>query len=553
MTLLSRMAGALAHLPPADTRRVTVERDLATPMPDGTVLLADRWYPATLRVGRAPTVLLRSPYGRRQLGIVGRLFAERGYQILIQSCRGTFGSGGDWVPMRNEQADGQATLAWVAAQTWFDGQLFTFGPSYLGLTQWAVAEDAPDFVRAMALTVTSSRFRDAVVYPGGVFALETAIAWLHQLEHQEGGPLAVLRAQRAAAVIVRKSCEVLPLCDGDRAAVGHPSAFFQDWLTYDAPGDTWWDPVDFGRRLADVPPSTLVGGWYDVFLPAQVADYEALEAAGRDVRLTIGPWTHASPRGMGEAVRDGLEWFDQHVAAARSASRRAAVRLFVMGDGRWEDFDVWPPPADLQTWHLGSGGTLSPEPARDGPPDRYHYDPADPTPAVGGPALNMKSAGPKDQQPREDRADVVTYTSRVLTGDLTVIGPISVQLHLRSTLDDTDFFVRLCDVSPKGRSMNVSDGIIRLSPANVTKDADWVFNTTIAMWPTANTFKAGHRIRLQVSSGAHPLFARNTGSGEALATATKLCVADQEIWHDAAHPSTLVLPVVTTRGPRSLR
>jgi hypothetical protein len=148
---------------------------------------------------------------------------------------------------------------------------------------------------------------------------------------------------------------------------------------------------------------------------------------------------------------------------------------------------------------------------------------------------------------------VVTYTTPVLTADLTVIGPISVQLYLRSTLDDTDVFVRLCDVSTKGRSINVSDGIIRLSPANVTKDDDWVFATTIAMWPTANTFKAGHRIRLQVSSGAHPLFARNAGSGEALATATKLCAADQEIWHDAAHPSTLVLPVVTTRGPRSLR
>ena len=220
MTLLSRIAGALAHLPPADTRRVTVERDLATPMPDGTVLLADRWYPATLRVGTAPTVLLRSPYGRRQLGIVGRLFAERGYQVLIQSCRGTFGSGGDWVPMRNEQVDGRATLAWVAAQTWFDGQLFTFGPSYLGLTQWAVAEGAPDFVRAMALTVTSSRFRDAVVYPGGVFALETGIAWLHQLEHQEGGPLAVLRAQRAAA---RDRPEVLRRAAPAATAIGRPS------------------------------------------------------------------------------------------------------------------------------------------------------------------------------------------------------------------------------------------------------------------------------------------------------------------------------------------
>jgi hypothetical protein len=548
MTVVSRLAGALAKLPPAATRQVTVERDVTTPMPDGVDLLADRWYPATLRVGSAPTVLLRSPYGRRQLGLVGRLFAERGYQVLIQSCRGTFGSGGDWVPMRNEQVDGRATLEWVAAQPWFDGQLFTFGPSYLGLTQWAVAEGAPDYVRAMALTVTSSRFRDAVVYPGGVFALETGIAWLHQLEHQERGTLNVVRAMRAAGTAVKDACAVLPLCDGDTAAIGRRAGFYQDWLNHDMPGDTWWDPVDFSRHLAEVPPSTLVGGWYDLFLPAQIADYEALRAAGREARLTIGPWTHASPRGMGEALHDGLEWFDAHVASGRahapSASDRAPVRLFVMGDDHWAEFAEWPPPSDLQTWHLGSGGTLSPRADHGGSPDRYRYDPADPTPATGGPALNFKSAGPKDQQPREARPDVVTYTSPVLTEDLTVIGPLSVRLHLRSTLDDTDFFVRLCDVSAKGRSTNLSDGIVRLSPSNVAKDADWVFTAVIAMWPTANTFKAGHRIRLQVSSGAHPLFARNSGGGDPLATATKLHVADQEIWHDADHPSTLVLPVV---------
>jgi hypothetical protein len=549
VTLLSRLAGTLAQLPPPDTRQVAVERALRTPMPDGAMLLADRWYPATLRVGTAPTVLLRSPYGRWQVGLAGRLFAERGYQVIIQSCRGTFGSGGDWVPMRNEQADGRATLAWIADQPWFDGRLFTFGPSYLGLTQWAVAEGAPDFVRAMALTVTSSRFRDAVVYPGGVFALETGITWLHQVEHQEGSPLAVVRSLAAANRVVTRSCEGLPLRDGDQAAVGHPVAFFQDWLHYDTTGDAWWDPVDFGRRLAGVPPCTLVGGWYDPFLPAQVADFEALEAAGRGPRLTIGPWTHVSPGGMGEAVRDALEWFDRQLGAARSGARpHAAVRVFVMGEGRWREFDQWPPPAQARTWYLGSGGTLSPEPPPDGPPHRYRYDPADPTPAAGGPALNRTSAGRKDQQPREDRADVATYTSPVLSEDLTVIGPISVQLHLRSSLDHTDFFVRLCDVSPKGRSTNLSDGIIRMSPANMARDDDGIFTTTIAMWPTANTFKSGHRIRLQVSSGAHPLFARNTGSGEPLATATTLRVADQEIWHDAAHRSTLLLPTVAPPG-----
>jgi putative CocE/NonD family hydrolase len=553
VSLLSRLAGSLAKLPPADTRQVRVERDLATPMADGVVLLADHWYPATLRVGTAPTVLLRSPYGRHRLGLAGRLFAERGYQVIIQSCRGTFGSGGDWEPMRNEQADGRDTLAWVADQPWFDGQLCTFGPSYLGLTQWAVAEDAPDSLRAMALTVTSSRFRDAVVYPGGVFALETGIAWLHQLEHQERGLLAVLRSELAANAKVRDACAVLPLRDGDTSVIGHPAAFYQDWLTYDTPGDVWWDPVDFGRRLAQVPPSTLVGGWFDPFLPAQVADYEALQAAGREVRLTVGPWTHASPSGIGAAVRDSLEWFDQHVGATRGPARRAPVRLFVMGRGQWEDFAEWPPPADLQTWYLGSGGSLSTGTEHDGAPDRFRYDPADPTPSAGGPALLWKSAGRKDQQPREDRADVVTYSSPVLAEDVTVIGPISAQLHLRSSLDYTDVFVRLCDVSPQGRSTNLSDGIVRLSPDNVAEDDDSIFRVTVSMWPTANTFQAGHRIRLQVSSGAFPLFARNTGSGEALATASKLCVADQEIWHDADHPSTLMLPVVSLGRSWSLR
>src|SRR5580765_3928428 len=116
MTIGSRILGALARLPKPETQAVSVERDIEAKMPDGAVLLADWWYPSERAAQDVPVVLLRSPYGRRQVGIIGRLFAERGYQVVIQSCRGTFGSGGEWVPFRNEAADGRATLDWLSSQ-----------------------------------------------------------------------------------------------------------------------------------------------------------------------------------------------------------------------------------------------------------------------------------------------------------------------------------------------------------------------------------------------------------------------------------------------------
>jgi len=215
-----------------------------------------------------------------------------------------------------------------------------------------------------------------------------------------------------------------------------------------------------------------------------------------------------------------------------------------MGSRTWQEFSMWPPAGEMQRWYLGRWHTLDTAPPAGSGADHFHYNPHDPTPAVGGASLNFRTAGRKEQRRREHRHDVLTYTSPVLREDLTVVGPLTVTLYLRSSLEHTDFFVRLCDVSEKGRSYNLSDGTIQLRPGSVPTDDDGVAKVEIAMWPTANTFRAGHRIRLQVSSGAHPLFARNTGTGEPLATGASMRSADQEIFHDAARPSSIALNVV---------
>jgi putative CocE/NonD family hydrolase len=287
----------------------------------------------------------------------------------------------------------------------------------------------------------------------------------------------------------------------------------------------------------------MVGGWYDIFLPAQIDDYHALRTAGRSVRLTIGPWTHSSPGAIATSLRDGLEWFDGHLGETSGGHPRDVVRVFVMGARRWVEFREWPPPSEDQPWYLNGHGVLRPSLTGDSPPDRFRYNPADPTPAIGGASLDWSQAGPKDQREREARADVLTYTSDVLTDDLTVIGPLRADLHVRSTREHCDFFVRLCDVSPKGRSKNLSDGMVRLRPGGQTTSGDGSIAIQIAMWPTATMFSRGHRIRFQVSSGAHPLYVRNTGTGESLGHATRLSDADQEVLHDAEHPSCLRLPV----------
>ena len=215
-----------------------------------------------------------------------------------------------------------------------------------------------------------------------------------------------------------------------------------------------------------------------------------------------------------------------------------------MGADEWRDFPEWPPPGiQPQRWHLQSDGGLATETPSQSDPDRYRYDPADPTPNLAG-AIMLGQWGQQDNRKLESRSDVLVYTSKPMEQELEVIGPVEAEPFVRSSLEHTDFYARLCDVDPKGKSLNICDGLQRLRPNRPAPESDGYIRVNIELWPTAYCFRKGHRIRLQVSSGAHPRWVRNTGSGEPIATATTLRVADQEVYHDPAHPSAIILPIL---------
>jgi uncharacterized protein len=516
------------------TRDLVIERDLPVPMPDGTVLLADRWAPRT-GGDKLPVALMRSPYGRGALITAGmvRPLAERGFQVILQSVRGTFGSGGAFEPMRNEREDGLATLEWVLKQPWFGDSIVLVGLSYLGYVQWAVADRLPPEVKAMIPQVTDSALTLDFLRADG-YSLETPFGWGVLIAGQErrlGMVRGLLEGGRT-----RRALSTLPLAEADVAAIGRRSGYIQDILRHDA-DDPYWAAIDHRGRVAETTvPVSSVGGWYDIFLPGQLRDFSVLQAAGRTARLTVGPWTHLSMDGtmMREALEFGL-------ACARGAELppRGPVRLYVMGEEAWRDFASWPPPGySPRPFYLGPDGTLAAgQPAAESAPDGYRYDPADPTPAVGGVRMVRDGAGRVDNTALEARPDVLTYTTPPLESDVEVIGEVSAQIWFRSSLPQADVFVRLCDVDPGGTSWNVCDGLVSLSAADETAAA------TVRLWPTAYRFAAGHRIRVQVASGSFPRYARNPGAGEPRASATRLVAADQSVYHDPERPSAINLPV----------
>ncbi len=554
--LRRKWIGPVLNLPPAHYE-VGVEKHLRIPMPDGITLEAEHYSPKTN--GSFPTILIRTPYGLstdlpKFNFVFGNFpvqrFVERGYHVVVQSTRGRFGSEGRWLPFFNEAADGRATMDWIAQQPWFNGALGMFGGSYVGYAQWAVAADAPPYLKALMPSITTANLVSSFWPQDNTLGLDTAARWMlatvgpnHTPSALEWGWLAMPWGQDQ---YLAKAFHHLPLNEIDEVITGHPIDFFRAWLEHPAVDDPHWQAIDFRRTLANITaPMHLVTGWYDLFTRYQLEDFKALRAAGYKPYLTVGPTVHMSVNNYGLTTREGLAWFDAYLKNDPSYLRQHPVRIFVMGKNEWRELDDWPPPARDARLHLHSRRALSiDEPETASPPDRYVYDPGHPTPAIGGPILSFV-AGPRDQRALENRSDVITYTTAPLREDLEVIGYPRVELYVRSTrgVEHTDFVARLCDVQPDGRSINICDGIVRLTPGQGEAQPDGSLKIAIELWPTAMCFKRGHRLRLQVCSGGHPRWSRNLGTGEPLATAARWQGAEQMIYHDQAHPSALLLPL----------
>jgi uncharacterized protein len=544
-------ASRVLRLPPPVTRDVRVRRGIAIRARDGVVLTTDHYAP---RVANAPTVLVRTPYGRGGLTAVSaRLFAERGLHVLVSSCRGTGGSGGGvFDPMRYERDDGLDTVEWLRRQPWFTGRLGTFGVSYVGYTQWAIA-DVPE-IKAMATAITASQFREPT-YSGESFAFFTTLAWANLLSAQTGpwlpGLVELLRGQPR----LKRALQHLPLGEADQMATGAEVAFFRQWLRLadrsarDA-ADEYWSDLSHEHRLASVTaPVLMIGGWQDIFLPWQLRDYTLLRRTGARPHLTIGPWTHGSYGLMGNTVREGLAWLRAHLTGDTSSLREKPVRLYLGGGGGWRDYDDWPPQVGRVAAFLQRSGGLAPSKPRPSTPDKFRYDPEDPTPSVGGPVLLANVAGVKDNRALEARSDVLSYTSGVLDADLDVVGRVSATVHVRATSPYFDVFVRLCDVEPTprgkpARSLNVCDGLARVAPGRFPVAADGTIAVRVELWPAGHRFRAGHRVRVQVSGGAHPRYPRNSGTAEPLATAVTLQPVEVEVCLAPDRPSVVRLPVI---------
>lgn len=537
MSLPSLYLAWIEDLPPR-LNGVRKKRGIAVTMADGVVLKTDHYAPDTR--GPHPTILMRLPYGRRGFGPVAEAYAERGFHVLVQACRGTERSGGQFDPFANERADGLATLDWIKKQDWYDGRIGLTGPSYLGYAQWAICDALPE-TAALATKVTTTNFRP-VVFPAGAFHLNLWLSWVQVIEGLRDRPLATAARMFSGDIERRteKAASVLPLIEADRSATGHRIGFWRHWFEHAIGNDEFWAELDHHHRLTETtPPVHFISGWYDFMLDPLLLDYQRLVALGHRPYLTIGSWFHIAEELQRDNLRETLAWMRAWLMGDRSGLRTRPVRIHVSGRKEWQEFDTYPPGiATPQTWMLADNGSLVDHGPGGTGIDRYRYDPTDPTPNLGGAIFAFTGAGPVDNAPLEARSDVLNYTSRVLTQEVTIIGQCTITLKARASLPDVDFFVRLCDVGPDGLSINICDGFTRVT-SNSPAEPEGHWSLVIPLHATAHSLLPGHRLRLLIASGAHPRYARNMGTGEPINTATAMQANDVEIFQSG---TTITLP-----------
>ncbi|MDL4773847.1 CocE/NonD family hydrolase [Actinomadura xylanilytica] len=503
--LLDRLLG----LPAATAPGVDVHRGLRVPMPDGVTLLADRYVPRRAD-GPAPVVLLRTPYGRHrpEMRLFAGVLARRGLQVVVQNMRGVSGSGGEFRPFHDERDDGLATVAWLRERPWCDGRVATAGASYLGFAEWAIGAYLDPPLEAMGLGVTASEFVHSF-YPGGALGLHNLLLWSSSIGTQKEAPLGGLLPSPLHVRRVRRAMGRLPVGEADLAAIGRPEPFLREVVGH-IDDQEFWAETDHSAGVAGTTaPVSMVTGWWDLFLRRQLKDFAALRAAGREARITVGPWGH-DLRALRATLLDQVSWLSAHLLDDTAQLRRAPVRVHLQNANRWLDFEHWPPRESTPTpLFLVRARELEWDaPLKDGAV-KFTYDPSDPTPTTGGPLLSPAKGKQQENGAIEVRPDVVVFTGARLERDLDLVGPVSATVYVRTDPGYADVFVRLCDVDATGGSRNVTDGILRLRPGRGGQDG--VVRAEVEMHPTGYRFRRGHRLRVQVAGGAFPRFARNHG------------------------------------------
>ncbi|MEV6303980.1 CocE/NonD family hydrolase [Actinoplanes sp. NPDC051861] len=499
---------------PAARYDVVWEPAVPVPGADGDALLTDHYAPVTSEP--CPTVLLRAPYIRTGLPfdyLYGTLLAEQGFHVLLQSSRGAGGSGGEFHTWRNEAPDGQAAVEWIRKQEWFTGELYTLGPSYTAYTQSALAADPPPEWRG-AITQVALFDPHSFFWQGGTFNLERSLVGGLGLFSGATSLWTNVKAIARLQRHLKRALTEVPLLESYQTVYRGRRPEFEHWLTTpDADEDYWRGASGIAAISAAEVPVSLSTGWHDIVTEQVLEVYTRRRAAGLPVDLLIGPWTHTSALGEGWA-----EMFGQTLRHLRGEAPAQPVRIHVGGAGEWRDLPGWPPASTSRELHLGAEGSTT-----------FRYDPRDPTPSIGG-ALQSPTQGTHDNAKLEARADVILFSTEPLTDAVEVIGAVHAEFDATTTAASGDLFARLCDVDPTGRSINVCDGLARISGGR----------TVVRMGSTAHRFRPGHRIRLLVAGGAHPRYLRNYGTGEPPGPATRLVPTETTV----QHTSVLVLPVV---------
>ncbi|OBG13368.1 hydrolase [Mycolicibacterium celeriflavum] len=530
--LAGRTLSRLLRLPP-HTCDFEIHKE-RVPMRDGAELRAHHYAPAT--ANPAGTLLVRSPYGRNFpiAALYARVYASRGYHVVFQSVRGTFGSGGDFEPMVNEISDGADTVKWLRDQEWFTGSFGTIGLSYLGFTQWALLTDPPPEMKTAVITVGPHDV-SGPRWGTGSFGLSDFLSWSHLVAYQEDrNRLRAMLRQARSRRLVTRATRGLPAGEAGRALLGAGASWWESWLEHPEADDPFWTSMNMREALdrTDIP-VLLIGGWQDLFLEQTIAQYRRLHERGVDVGLTVGPWTHTQllTKAAPTVIRETLDWLGTHLDGGTSA-RRQPVRVFVAGGG-WADLPEWPPAMPEVVRYLQPGGRLGDAvPPETAAPSTFTYNPAHPTPTVGGRLLSREGGYRKDISLAQ-RADVLSFTGDRLPADLYVVGTPVVELSHSCDNPHNDVFVRVSEVDAKGRSRNVSDGYLGSAP-----DSGVV---RIELDPVAHRFRAGSRVRVLVAGGSHPRFARNLGTGEPLGTGSRFASATHTV-HLGDGASRLLLP-----------